>query len=58
MTGGGYVDGIRQVFDPFMEGNLEEAENAYKRTAYKSREPAREFRNCKTTDERRSNNPS
>ena len=31
MTGGGYVGGIRQVFDPFMEANLEEVENAYKR---------------------------
>ena len=31
MTGGGYVDGIRQIFDPFMEGNLEEAKNAYMR---------------------------
>lgn len=29
MTGGGYVDGIRQIFDPFMNGDHDEAFNAY-----------------------------
>lgn len=31
MTGGGYPDGIRQIIDPYMAGNREEAVAAYER---------------------------
>lgn len=31
MTGGGYPDGIRQIFDPYMEGQREAAMQAYQR---------------------------
>ena len=31
MTGGGYPDGIRQIIDPYMAGNREEAAAAYER---------------------------
>lgn len=31
MTGGGYVDGIKQIFDPFMRGDHQEALAAYTR---------------------------
>ncbi|MHC5306741.1 dihydrodipicolinate synthase family protein [Bartonella sp. LJL80] len=31
MTGGGYVDGIKQIFDPFMRGDQQEALAAYTR---------------------------
>lgn len=31
MTGGGFPDGIRQIIDPYMAGNREEAADAYQR---------------------------